>query len=312
MTWEELGATAARKPTFARVAEEMGLTEKEVAEAVERHRKKRDTYLVYMLPPGYRSPVDPHAPEFVFLNFKHNPWTRAAMGCAMVRIRRRTGLPKGAVLYGLRHRYGTRGVKHNVNLKLLSLCMGHADTKMTEYYVAEAGLTDNVQQAALEICYGRSAVGVNLPVPVQKIVIVPDPPPVEEIQSETQHLPSRHRMARDRPQVPLNGNGESKTEYLLQLLLKRIGGIPEGVKPLQQVNGEKVPLKPAQERAYVAWKAAIEENPELAKAKDREVFDWMMSRPLYALQIPSHFETAYRYIAAGRKFHGQVKRPRKS
>src|ERR1700687_5547003 len=94
----------------------------------------------------------------------------------------------------------------------------------------------------------------------------PSRPPVQEIESETQHLPGRHALGRDRPQVPLNGHGESKTEYLLQLLLKRIGGaVPNGVKPSQPVNGEKVPLKPAQERAYLAWKAALEESPELAK-----------------------------------------------
>jgi integrase len=315
--WEALekaGTAAPLVTDYTKVADDMYLSEKEVAEAIERHRRRRDSYLVYLLPPDYRSPVDPHASEFVFLNFKHNPWVRSAIGCAMRRIRRRTGLPKDAQLYGLRHRYGTRGVKHNVNLKLLSLCMGHADTRITEHYIHEAGLTENVQQAALEVAYGARAIGISLPVPVQKIVIVPEPPPVEAIQADTQHLPSRHRMARDRPHVEMNGangNGESKTEYLLQLLLKRVGGaIPNGVKP-SQLNGEKVPLKPAQERAYLAWKAALEESPELAKLKDRQVFDWMLARPEYAVQIPSHFETAYRYIAAGRKFYGCVKRPRK-
>jgi hypothetical protein len=47
------------------------------------------------------------------------------------------------------------GIKNGVNLKLLSLCMGHARTQMTEHYIAEAGLTAQVQRAALQVAYGR-------------------------------------------------------------------------------------------------------------------------------------------------------------
>jgi hypothetical protein len=47
------------------------------------------------------------------------------------------------------------GIKNGVNLKLLSLCMGHARTQMTEHYIAEAGLTAQVQRAALQIAYGH-------------------------------------------------------------------------------------------------------------------------------------------------------------
>jgi hypothetical protein len=39
------------------------------------------------------------------------------------------GLAKGVTLYGLRHRYGLMGIKNGVNLKLLSLCMGHVRTQ---------------------------------------------------------------------------------------------------------------------------------------------------------------------------------------
>ena len=42
-----------------------------------------------------------------------------------------------------------------MNLKLLSLCMGHVRTQMTEHYVAEAGLTTQVQEAAWQIAYGE-------------------------------------------------------------------------------------------------------------------------------------------------------------
>ena len=50
------------------------------------------------------------------------------------------------------------GIKNGVNLKLLSLCMGHARTQMTEHYIAEAGLTEQVQQAAMQIAYGMGSV----------------------------------------------------------------------------------------------------------------------------------------------------------
>jgi hypothetical protein len=47
------------------------------------------------------------------------------------------------------------GIKNGVNLKLLSLCMGHARTQMTEHYIMEAGLTAQVQQAAWQVAYGQ-------------------------------------------------------------------------------------------------------------------------------------------------------------
>jgi integrase len=299
--------------TYAALAQEMGLTEQEIEDAVERHRKRRDSYLVYMLPPGYRSPVDSHAQEFVFLNGKGNPWNRSSLGCAMRRVRQRTGILPDAKMYGLRHRYGLRGIKNKVNLKLLSLAMGHCSTVMTEYYVAEAGLTEEVQEAALQIVYGPGATAVPVPVTLPKQVHAPQAPPIEQVQPETNHLPGRHALGRDRPQVQVNGAGESKTEILLGLLLKKLGGqVPAGVIPHNHNgHGDATPLKPAQERAYRAWEAALKENPKLVKAKDRDVFEWMLTRPEYAIQIPHHFETAYRYIAAGRKFYGCVKRPRK-
>ena len=73
----------------------------------------------------------------------------------MQRLRRRLGLPQGVTPYGLRHRYGLMGIKNGVNLKLLSLCMGHLRTQQTEHYIAEAGLTQQVQQAAWQVAYGH-------------------------------------------------------------------------------------------------------------------------------------------------------------
>ena len=50
------------------------------------------------------------------------------------------------------------GIRNGVNLKLLSLCMGHVRTQMTEHYIMEAGLTAQVQEAALQVAYGQRVV----------------------------------------------------------------------------------------------------------------------------------------------------------
>jgi integrase len=91
-----------------------------------------------------------------FTNGRGNKLSRGWLSLKMQRLRRRLGLPHGVTPYGLRHRYGLMGIKNGVNLKLLSLCMGHARTQMTEHYIAEAGLTQQVQQAALQIAYGTA------------------------------------------------------------------------------------------------------------------------------------------------------------
>jgi integrase len=92
--------------------------------------------------------------DHVFVNGRGNGFSRGWLSLKMQRLRRRLGLPRHVTLYGLRHRYGLMGIKNGVNLKLLSLCMGHARTQMTEHYIAEAGLTEQVQQAARQVVCG--------------------------------------------------------------------------------------------------------------------------------------------------------------
>jgi integrase len=95
--------------------------------------------------------------DHVFVNGGGNGFSRGWLSLKMQRLRRRLGLPKHVTLYGLRHRYGLMGIKNGVNLKLLSLCMGHARTQMTEHYIAEAGLTQQVQQAARQVVGGTGS-----------------------------------------------------------------------------------------------------------------------------------------------------------
>jgi len=94
------------------------------------------------------------AQDHVFTTGRGTALSRGWLSLRMQRLRRRLGLAKGVTYYGLRHRYGLMGIKNGVNLKLLSLCMGHARTQMTEHYVAEAGLTAQVHEAAWQVAYG--------------------------------------------------------------------------------------------------------------------------------------------------------------
>src|SRR5262249_50092513 len=98
------------------------------------------------------------AQDHVFANGRGNAFSRGWLSLKMQRLRRRLGLEAGVTLYGLRHRYGLMGIKNGVNLKLLSLCMGHVRTQMTEHYIAEAGLTHQVQQAAWQVAYGPAMI----------------------------------------------------------------------------------------------------------------------------------------------------------
>jgi integrase len=103
-----------------------------------------------------------HKQDHVFRNGRSNAFSRGWLSLKMQRLRRRLGLPASVTLYGLRHRYCLMGIKNGVNLKLLSLCMGHVRTQMTEHYISEAGLTDQVQQAAMRVAYGSKHVCLKL------------------------------------------------------------------------------------------------------------------------------------------------------
>ena len=73
--------------------------------------------------------------ERVFVNARGTPWTRYALSCRMKRLRSSLGLPADCKTYGLRHKFGTDGVKNGVEIKTLSVLMGHTNTRTTERYV---------------------------------------------------------------------------------------------------------------------------------------------------------------------------------
>jgi len=86
--------------------------------------------------------------EYVLLHYRNGPWNRYSLSCRMKRLRRTCGLPAECKLYGLRHGFGTKAVINGVDLKTLSVLMGHASTQMTEYYTHLAGQLEHLRAAA--------------------------------------------------------------------------------------------------------------------------------------------------------------------
>lgn len=91
------------------------------------------------------------AGETIFLNACGRPWSRAALSERLAGIRERAGLAKDAKWYGNRHRYACDGILRGVELKTLSVLMGHHTTRTTEYYVSIAGQTKHMRDAAEKI-----------------------------------------------------------------------------------------------------------------------------------------------------------------
>jgi integrase len=89
--------------------------------------------------------------EHVFLNHRRKPWTRRALASRLRRSRAAARIPEDAVLYGLRHAFGTRAILNGVDIKTLSELMGHTNIRMTEHYVALAGQQPHLAAAVLKI-----------------------------------------------------------------------------------------------------------------------------------------------------------------
>ena len=84
---------------------------------------------------------------YVFLNAYGNPWHRSALSLRLQRCRARQDIPKEATLYGVRHKFGTDAIIKGVDLKSLSMLMGHTTTRMTEYYLHLAGEDAHLEQS---------------------------------------------------------------------------------------------------------------------------------------------------------------------
>ena len=272
----------------------------------------KEGYWVYRLPEDHQPLAEPAERDYVFVNSLGNPWNRNSLALKFRRIRRQFGLPKHVTLYTLRHRYGLMGIKHRVNLKLVSLAMGHADVRMTEKYIHEAGLTEDVRQAALQIAYGPGAVGLPPPAPPRPIPVV-TPPPVEQIAPVAEHLPGRVGLERPRPEVSIRSEpapapaaaSADRIEYTLNMILHRLSTPPSRASQPALIPNR---LRPAEQASYDAFGWALAQEPSLAQAKDADVFAWLRARADCPLALPPLLPTFLRYVRKGRLYHDTRKR----
>jgi integrase len=272
----------------------------------------------------YRLPDD-HAPtqivlpdqQRVFVSCLGNPLNKSSLSLWMRRLRKRSGVAELPSLYSLRHRFGFQGIKQKVNLKLLSLAMGHTNTKMTEHYIDESGLSDEVIQAALQVAHGPGAYLVEPPPPPFPVGNI-SPPPVGQIPVTTEHVPKRFGNPRPRshvmadvadvqlPAVNLSDPGEQSVAQLMRQMMAQLSVQKKRVLRHPTTNANL--LNPTHEQSYLAAIWAVEQNPALAEAKDGVIFAWLKTRPDCPFKLPPMFGTFQRYVSAARCFHGTRKR----
>jgi hypothetical protein len=93
----------------------------------------------------------------------------------------------------------------------------------------------------------------------------------------------------------------------MQLVLAKLSKEDASPKPSKPTY-PPARLTPAQEKAYQAWTWAVEQEPKLSQAKDRDVFDFLRSRADFPGTLPPSFQTFNRYLGAARLFHDRRKR----
>jgi hypothetical protein len=62
------------------------------------------------------------------------------------------------------------------------------------------------------------------------------------------------------------------------------------------------------EAAYQALEWAKKENPALAEAKDRAIYEWLRTRKDCPFKVPPLLGTFQRYLSAARTYYGTRKR----
>lgn len=93
--------------------------------------------------------------DFVFRTSKETKWSRWYTSTKMQRLRPRAGVASDCVPYCARHAFGTAGAML-MPIKLVSVCMGHTDTKVTErYYTHLEGETEALRSVSEAIAAAR-------------------------------------------------------------------------------------------------------------------------------------------------------------
>jgi len=90
----------------------------------------------------------------------------------------------------------------------------------------------------------------------------------------------------------------------------RLWQVAPNEPPVTANGSASVPekLTPTQTRTWEAYSWAIENSPDLAKAKDKDVFEWLAKHPELRGQVPAKEETFTRYLRKARLFHDCRKR----
>jgi integrase len=91
------------------------------------------------------------AGEFVFTHERGEPWDRHPLARHLRRLCDRIGLPKDVTMYCLRHGWATKAIRRGVPILLVSKCLGHARSAITEEtYVHVDYDLDLLQRAAVQ------------------------------------------------------------------------------------------------------------------------------------------------------------------
>lgn len=109
---------------------------------------------VYELPanaPGAASAAS--SGEHVFPSERGTPWGRHGLCRHILRLRRRIGLADDVTLYGMRHAFATEAIARRIDIKSVSIALGHSRTSTTEAHYVHLDhrldlLLDTIKQAA--------------------------------------------------------------------------------------------------------------------------------------------------------------------
>jgi integrase/recombinase XerC len=117
-------------------------------------RKTAKSRVLYLTPVAsevaYRlADLRPEGP--IFLNSAGKPWTRNAVGHAIRRLRKRAGVGKEMVAYGLRHAFATDGLARKVSPALVAELLGHSDLRMMATYSHLSDHHDALREAASKV-----------------------------------------------------------------------------------------------------------------------------------------------------------------
>jgi integrase len=260
----------------------------------------------YQLPPDFdyariEQPSDDH---HVFTTCLGTPLNRTNISSYIRRTRERAGLERRVTCYGLRHRFGTNGVRNGAPLKLLSLAMGHKSVAMTEHYVSAAGLAEDVKKAALTICYGARANVVEIP-PITSTSSAEKTPPLEQLPTRyCQGGPRRPYVPAKLADVKLPAMSADPEQETLEVMVRKIMATVRGHKRTYQPDRAKAStIAPPHEAAFKAVIWARAQDPGLVGKKDADVWRWLRQRRDCPFTVPKLLGTMQRYLSAAKAYN---------